>query len=120
MSQEQRAILERQLQDAKQKVISYETTLKPFRTVTDSEYQEAKKAVTQLSTEIHNRDYEAKRPVNPLDGMSIQELKDLYEKEKAAYIGDPTVKQGTGDAKQGAKLMQINTRIQRLESEDAE
>lgn len=54
-----RSELEQQLIDAKQTVIKYEGTLKPFRTITESEYRDARRAVIDLTTQISDGDYEA-------------------------------------------------------------
>ncbi|XRL89923.1 hypothetical protein P5658_26565 [Bacillus subtilis] len=52
-----RSELEQQLIDAKQTVIKYEGTLKPFRTITESEYRDARRAVIDLATQISDGDY---------------------------------------------------------------
>jgi hypothetical protein len=116
---ETRAALERKLLDAKKIVLEYEHTLKPFRNVTDAEYRQAKRDMADAATAISYGDYEANKPADPLAGKTLAELQELYEQEKVKYIGDPTVKHGTGDARQGAKLMKIQTRIQKLEQEAA-
>lgn len=107
---EKRAKLERQLVDAKQTVLKYEETLRPYRTVTDSEYSAAKKAITRLYTEIHDGDYEAGKPVNPLETMSLTELQALYEKEKKMYL-----ETDSRDVKTLTRLSSIDTQIQKLQ-----
>ncbi|MFC7801619.1 hypothetical protein ACFTRE_22855 [Bacillus subtilis] len=109
-----RSELEQQLIDAKQTVIKYEGTLKPFRTITESEYRDAKRAVIDLATQISDGDYEAGRPSDPYEGMTAQELRSLYEQKKADYRGF------AGSGQEAAELMRIDTRIQALESEEAE
>lgn len=111
--EETRAALERKLLDAKKIVLEYEHTLKPFRNVTDAEYRQAKRDMTDAATAIYNGDYEATKPADPLDGMSLAQLKNLYEQEKQNYTGY------AGSARQAAKLMKIQTRIQKLEQEAA-
>lgn len=111
---EKRAELERQLINAKQTVIKYEGTLKPFRTITESEYRDAKRAVIDLASQISNGDYEAGRPSDPYEGMTAQELRSLYEEKKANYRGY------AGSGREAGELMRIDTRIQALESEEAE
>ncbi|WMW48978.1 hypothetical protein RFN66_08585 [Bacillus paralicheniformis] len=111
---EERAELERQLINAKQTVIKYEGTLKPSRTVTESEYREAKRVVVDLASQISNGDYEAGRPSDPYEGMTAQELRSLYEEKKANYRGY------AGSGREAAELMRIDTRIQALESREAE
>lgn len=115
--QETRAALERKLLDAKTTVRGYEATLPRLRTITESEYMQAKRDMIDAATAIYEGDYQASKPADPLAGKSIAELEELYEQEKAKYIGDPTVKRGTGDARQGAKLLRIQTRIDQLKQE---
>lgn len=107
----ERAEFERQLINAKQTVMKYEGTLKPYRTVTDSEYEQAKKDVIVLATRISNGNHEAGKPENPLDSMSLRELRDLYEEKKSEYRG------GAGSARQASYLLTIDSRIQTLKAE---
>ncbi|WP_253907707.1 hypothetical protein [Bacillus sp. WMMC1349] len=95
-------------------MIKYEGTLKPFRTITESEYKEAKRAVVSLYTEIANGDYEAGRPSDPYEGMTVQELRNLYEEKKTNYKGY------AGSGREAAELTKIDTRIQALENEMSE
>ncbi|MED4830390.1 hypothetical protein [Bacillus atrophaeus] len=111
---DKRAQLEKELLDAKRAVISYESTLKPYRTVTDSEYHEAQKAVINLNTAISEGDYDAARPADPYANMTVEELRSLYDEKKAGYKGS------AGSGHLAAELMGIDTRIQRLQSEAAE
>lgn len=112
---ETRAALERKLLDAKTTVSEYEATIPRLRTITDAEYLQAKRDMTDAATAIYEGDYQASKPADPLDGMTLEQLKDLYEQEKAKYIGE----RGTGDARQGAKLLRIKTRIDQLKQEAA-
>lgn len=121
--EEKRAELEREVLEAKQKVMRYERTLRPFRDITDSEYRQAKKRMIEAATEISQGDYEVNKPADPLADMSLEQLKELYEKEKAAYVGDGKtwgdegfVARPTGDARELTKLMRIQTKIQALEA----
>ena len=111
--QETRAALERKLLDAKTTVREYEATIPRLRTITESEYLQAKRDMTDAATAIYEGDYQASKPADPLDGMTLEQLKDLYEQEKQNYTGY------AGSARQAAKLMKIQTRIQKLEQEAA-
>lgn len=110
---EKRKELERNLLDAKQKVMHYDSTFRPYRKVTDSEYREAKRDLICLATEIRNGDHEATKPADPYEGMSVVQLKQLYDDKKAEYKG------GAGSGRQAAELITINTRIQALEAGEA-
>ncbi|MFD1957135.1 hypothetical protein ACFSL6_23945 [Paenibacillus thailandensis] len=51
-------------------------------------------------------------PKHPLDGLTIDELRALYDEKLAAY------KESDGrDARQQAELLTINTRIERMKAE---
>ena len=123
--QETRAALERKLLDAKKIVLEYEHTLKPFRNITDAEYRQAKRDMADAATAISYGDYEANKPADPLDGMTLEQLKALYEQQKAAIVGDGKTWGDDGfvvqrpDHREIAKLMKIQTRIQKLEQEAA-
>ncbi|API93492.1 MULTISPECIES: hypothetical protein [unclassified Virgibacillus] len=110
---EKRKELERQLIDAKQKVMHYDRNLRPYRTVTESEYREAKRDLICLATEIRNGDHEVTKPADPYEGMSVAQLKQLFDDKKAEYKG------GAGSSRQAAELLTINTRIQALEAGEA-
>ena len=107
---EKRKELERELLESMQKVRHYNRTLRPYRTVTDSDYKQAKKDVIRLATEINNGDREATKPADPYEGMSVAQLKQLFDDKKAEYKG------GAGSSRQAAELLTINTRIQALEA----
>lgn len=123
--EETRAALERKLLDAKKIVLEYEHTLKPFRDITDAEYRQAKRDMTDAATAIYDGDYEAKKPADPFDGMTLEQLKDLYEQQKAAIVGDGKTWGDDGfvvqrpDARAVSELLKIQTRIQKLEQEAA-
>ncbi|ALC81547.1 hypothetical protein [Bacillus gobiensis] len=110
---EERKELERQLIDAKQVVMRYEGALKLYRSVTDSEYQQALKDVYTLYTAIHNGNHDAGKPADPYEGMSVSELRSIYDEKAAEYKG------GAGSTRQAAELLSIDTRIQALESAEA-
>ena len=119
---ETRAALERKLLDAKKIVLEHEHTLKPFRDITDAEYRQAKRDMTDAATAIYNGDYEADKPADPLDGMTLEQLKDLYEQQKAAIVGDGKTWGDDGfvvqrpDARAVSELMKIQTRVQKGET----
>lgn len=116
---ETRAALERKLLDAKKIVLEYEHTLKPFRNITDAEYRQAKRDMTDAATAISYGDYEANKPADPLDGMTLEQLKDLYEQQKAAIVGDgKTWGVQRPDARAVSELLKIQTRIQKLETNE--
>lgn len=119
---ETRAALERKLLDAKKIVLEYERTLKPFRSITDAEYRQAKRDMTDAATAISYGDYAANKPADPLDGMTLEQLKDLYEQQKAAIVGDGKTWGDDGfvvqrpDARAVSELMKIQTRVQKGET----
>lgn len=119
---ETRAALERKLLDAKQTVVDYENTFPRQRTITESEYRQAKRDMIDAATAISYGDYEANKPADPFDGMTLEQLKALYEQQKAAIVGDGKTWGDDGfvvqrpDHREIAKLMKIQTRIQKGET----
>lgn len=110
--QEDRAELEKELLEAKATAVHYESTLKPFRTVTDSEYREAKEKLWKTSNAIVEGDTLANAPEDPYAGLSKDELQNLYDEEVESYSG------GAGSARQVAKIMAIKQRIDDFDSVD--
>ncbi|CDQ39067.1 hypothetical protein [Virgibacillus salexigens] len=103
----ERAELERNLIDAKQTVMKYEGALSPYeRTVSDSEYRQARSDVMSYYTQIQNGDHESGKPSDPYGGMTVSQLKELYTEKSEAYEG------GAGSGRQAAELMRIDTLIQ--------
>lgn len=112
--EKKKAELEKEVLESQQTIRKYERTLRPYREITDSEYKQAKKRLIEAATEIRQGDYEANKPMDPLADMSIEQLKELHEKEKGNYKG------GAGSSRQGAKLLRIQTKIQALEAATGE
>ncbi|MBD8028612.1 hypothetical protein H9636_18415 [Ureibacillus sp. Re31] len=107
-----RAELEKKVLESQQTIRKYERTLRPYREVTDSEYKKAKKRLIEAATEIHQGDFESNKPMDPLVDMSISQLKELYDKEKAEYKSN--------DIRKRVNLMRIQTKIQQKENEKME
>ncbi|WP_339216721.1 hypothetical protein [Ornithinibacillus sp. FSL M8-0202] len=108
-----RAELERELLKAKQTVIEYEGASSPHtRTVTDSDYRQAKRDVITLYTEIQNGDHEASRPADKFAGLSADELRKLREEKAEAYRG------GAGSTRDAAEILRIDTLLQAMETEE--
>lgn len=101
----ERAQLEKELLGAKATAALYEATLRPYRTVTDSEYREAKEKLWRVSTAIAEGDAVANAPVDPLEGLSKSDLQSLHDEEVAQYRG------GAGSTRQLTRIMEIKRRI---------
>ncbi|MCC2250375.1 hypothetical protein JUJ52_10400 [Virgibacillus sp. AGTR] len=109
---EEKAELERKLIDAKQTVMKYEGALSPHeRTITDSDYHQAKRDVISIYTAIQNGDHEAGKPSDPYKGMTVDQLREIYEEKKSEYTGT------AGSVRQAAELMRIDTLIQQSEGD---
>ena len=78
--------------------------------------------INEQITQIENPQY---APIDPLESLSLEELKVIYEEMKAEYLGFDPMRFGSGkplrsnDPRKQAALMTIQTRIQRLEAEEA-
>lgn len=107
---DKKAQLERELLDLKKVIREYRKTPSAFRNVTESEYKNAIRRFYEVSTELAELD----KPADPLDELTIDDLKDLYEQEKAKY------RWGAGYGRQGGKLLRIQTKINQLETERAD
>lgn len=108
----ERAQLEKELLDAKAVVSLYEATLKPYRTITDSEYREAKDNLWRVSTAIAESDAVANTPADPLEGLSKSDLQSLHDEEVAQYRG------GAGSTRQLTRIMEIKRRIDDYEADE--
>ncbi|MBM7717098.1 MULTISPECIES: hypothetical protein [Siminovitchia] len=124
-----RAQLEREKLDTMAIIRRYDNTPRPFRDVTDSEYKAASSRLTQISTEISEGDYEANKPVNPLDYMTKAELQaalkeltdDVHQTEAQAEYKRETGYNFTIPRKDNRKLadiMAIQTRLQAMEDDN--
>ena len=126
---EKRAKLEREKLDAREIVFKYEDASPRRRTVTDSEYREAKTKMWQAATAISEGDHEAHKPVNPLDYMTTDQLKTRlaeltddvnkaeaqaeYEKETGRHFTIPT-----RDGRKMADILAIQSRLQAMEQSE--
>ncbi|MED5098664.1 hypothetical protein P9858_00840 [Niallia circulans] len=122
---EKRAELERKVLEARKTILDYEKTPRLYRTITDSEYTQAKRDLIEYSTAIHDGNYEANKPADPLAEMNLAQLKELYEQERSAHVGDEKtwgddgfVARPVADTQKLTNLLRIQTRIQKLESEE--
>lgn len=122
---EKRAELERKVLEARRTILDYEKTPRLYRTITDSEYTQAKRDLIEYPTAIHDGDYEANKPADPLAEMNLAQLKELYEQERSAHVGDGKtwgdegfVARPVADTRKLANLTRIQTLIQKLESEE--
>jgi len=114
---EKRAELERKLLEVRKIIIDYEKTPRLYRTVTDSKYKQAKRDIINISTAIHEGNYEANKPTDPLEGMSLAELKDHYKRERMAYDLYINKYGGTPSTKMLVDLMRVDTHIQMKQNE---
>ncbi|MFS0647080.1 hypothetical protein [Siminovitchia sp. 179-K 8D1 HS] len=117
---EKRAQLEREKLDTMAIIRRYDSTPRPYRDVTDSEYKAARSRLAQISTQISEGDYEANKPVNPLDYMTKAELqaslKELTDDVNGTqYEGQKIPKK---DHRKLADIVAIQTRLQAMEDDN--
>jgi len=108
---EERAKLEAELEQAKQIAVEY-GSITSARKWTAEQYRQALSDVPRLTTAIFEGNNAHKNPSDPMEHMTLQELEELYEQEKAVYIGDDINKRGIGSGRVGAKLMRIQMFIE--------
>lgn len=114
---EEKAELERELIKAKSIVLRYESTLKPFRDISEHEYREAKAKVWQLATAISEGDYLANKPENPLDKMTQEQLKAEYKRLKAELMKNDETQGRLAQSLDRDKLAEFNAISRRLNDE---